>query len=436
MSEREDKFNNFVKDDIANNRGLIINQYNEVLSLQESPFDITCFQRGYLTNLLTYVSRHSAFYNRYENYKSLSDFPVVNKEILKENWDDVFISEFKIRSDNKEKRTSGSTGTPFQLFWDRRKHCRMIADAKYFSHLGGVESHEKIVCMIVNEKGDRSPIEKQKRDNVFNIYCSLFDDVSIKTILSELNQLSPKMIIAYGSMWDAIANYIYEGKAEKILFTPTSIMSEAEGLKERTREIISEFFGCPVYSRYGNEECGTLAQEDGTKYGHRLNTASYCIEILRLDSDEPADDGEIGRVVITDLFNYAFPLIRYDNGDLASKIVTPDRKVYLNCIIGRKVDALYTTDGRMVNWLHSLIFLKKYRDIKQFQIVQESRTEFVWNMNTQNKDYESLIQKEGKEIFGEDSIHIINYVTDIPRMRSGKTKMTVCKIDPSIEFKK
>ena len=90
----------------------------------------------------------------------------------------------------------------------------------------------------------------------------------------------------------------------------------------------------------------------------------------------------------------------------------------------------------MVNWLHSLIFLKKYRDIKQFQIVQESRTEFVWNMNTQNKDYESLIQKEGKEIFGEDSIHIINYVTDIPRMRSGKTKMTVCKIDPSIEFKK
>lgn len=36
-----------------------------------------------------------------------------------------------------------------------------------------------------------------------------------------------------------------------------------------------------------------------------------------MDSDEPAEPGELGRIVITDLFNYAFPILRYDNGDTA-----------------------------------------------------------------------------------------------------------------------
>lgn len=310
----------------------------------------------------------------------------------------------------------------------------MIADAKWFAHQGGVESHERIVCMIVNEKGDRSPLEKQQRDNVYNIYCSYFDDDSIERILKELSDLNPKMIIAYSSMWDAVANYIFEGKAPAYQFALTSIMSEAEGLKERTREIISDYFGCPVYSRYGNEECGTLAQEDGSEFGHRLNTASYYIEVLSLNNDEPVEDGKIGRVVITDLFNYAFPIIRYENGDLATKITTADGRVYLKDVIGRKVDMLYTTDGRMLNWLHALIFLKKYKDIKQFQIVQETRYNFTWVLNTKNHGYEDLILSEAQEIFGKDSRHVFKYVEEIPKLRSGKTQMTVCKIDPHKEF--
>ena len=434
MTEREEKFAAFVRDDVLNNRGLIINQYRENLLLMDRPLEMEAFRKGYLTNMLTYVTRHSRFYQQYEGYKSLEDFPVVNKEILKQNWDDVFVDEFKDRSDNKEKRTSGSTGTPFQVYWDRRKHCRMIADSKWFAHLGGVESHERIVCMIVNEKGDRSPLEKQQRDNVYNIYCSYFDDESIGNILKELYDLKPKMVIAYSSMWDAVANYIYEKKAKDYKFELTSIMAEAEGLKERTREIISDYFKCPVYSRYGNEECGTLAQEDGSGFGHRINTASYYIEVLEMNADKPAKEGEIGRVVITDLFNYAFPIIRYENGDLATKYTAEDGKEYLKDVIGRKVDMLYTTDGKMVNWLHSLIFLKKYRDIKQFQIVQKTRTDFVWVLNTQNHDYEQLILSEAKEIFGQESRHEFQYVDEIPKMRSGKTKMTVCEIDPQKEF--
>ena len=229
-------------------------------------------------------------------------------------------------------------------------------------------------------------------------------------------------------MWKAIANYIYENKAKYYDWKLSSILSEAEALDERSREILSEYFRCPVYSRYGNEENGVLAQEDETGLGHRFNIASYYLEILKMDSDEPAEDGEIGRVVLIDLFNYAFPMIRYENGDLAVKHVTKEGKVYLSSVLGRKIDMLYTTDGRPVNWLAGVIFIKKYKDIKQFQVVQETEKEYRWILNTSNHCYDDIIIKESKEIFGDDANIQIEYVDEIPKLRSGKTQMTVCKL--------
>ena len=428
MTEKEQKWNAFVEQDNEENHGLIVNHYSEVVSLMEHPIMLSAFSKNYLTNLLQYVVEHSEYYKKCRGYKNLQDFPVVNKEILKKNWDKVFVKEFEDKEDNKLKCTSGSTGTPFQVIWDHRKHCRMIADAKYFAKLGGCESHERIICLVVEKKNHYVPIEKQKRDNVYTINCSYFDNDSIEKLLSQMEAINPKCIIGYSSMWDSIANYIYEHMERKCNFKLCSIMAEAESLKERTREILENYFGCPVYSRYGNEECGTLAQEDASGYGHRIDTASYKIELLKIDSDKPVEDGEIGRVVITDLFNYAFPIIRYDNGDLATKIELEDGRVYLKDVIGRSVDMLYTSDGKMVNWLRCLIFLKQYKDIKQFQIIQESYTDFVWILNTSNHEYEKLIVKECKEIFGDNTQYTFRYVDEIPKLRSGKVKMTVCNI--------
>ena len=97
-------------------------------------------------------------------------------------------------------------------------------------------------------------------------------------------------------------------------------------------------------------------------------------------------------------------------------------------MVGRKVDMLYTTDGKMVNWLRGLIFLKDFDDIKQFQIIQEDYTHFIWILNTKNHSYEDMIIKESKEVFGENAEFKFEYVDEIPKLASGKTQMTVCKI--------
>ena len=126
-------FEDFVEDDIKNNRGLIINQYREIEHIINTN-NTECIVQGYLDNLLTHTVENSSFYSDYVNYKCIYDFPVVNKQILKENTDLILVPRFRDREDNKVKHTSGSTGTPFEVVWDHRKHCRMIADAKFFSN--------------------------------------------------------------------------------------------------------------------------------------------------------------------------------------------------------------------------------------------------------------------------------------------------------------
>lgn len=69
-----------------------------------------------------------------------------------------------------------------------------------------------------------------------------------------------------------------------------------------------------------------------------------------MDCDEPAGPGEAGRIVITDLFNYAFPLIRYDTGDIGvMEYGNDDELPRLKEIYGRERDCVYNTVGELIS---------------------------------------------------------------------------------------
>ena len=428
-TDREKKYNTSRKFDLEKNHGLIVNQYEEIKMIMEHPDSTKGFREGYLENLLDYATRNVPYYKKYANYKSIKDFPVIDKEIIRSNRDSFLAPNFVEALDNVTQRTSGSTGQPFSVTWNHKKHCRMIADMKYYGHQSGCESHEVIVCAHAFRKLSDKSIERQKQDNCFNIYYSYFDDASIKQMLDEMESFDPKMIIAYGSVWKEIANYIYEGKAKPCGMNVKAIMSEAEHLEERTRTILENYFQCKVYSRYGDMECGVLAQEDGSGKGHRLNIASYYFEILAMDSDESVEEGEVGRIVITDLFNYAMPIIRYDCGDLGIMRTDSDGKVYLEQLMGRKNDVLYTTDGRVVNQHHIVIFSSLFQDIKRFQFIQEGKKRYTCLLVTDNHSYESQLMEEFKSTFGADGEYEIKYVDTILPMPSGKYQITVCRLN-------
>jgi len=428
MTEREIKFKAFVKDDMETNRGRIVNCCDEIKFLLNHPKANEIFSKHYLNDILTYAVTFSEFYKQYDGFKCLQDFPIVNKQTLKDHWNEIKIEQYGKYSDNKEKFTSGSTGTPFKMLLDRYKHCRWIAGNKVFRENVGVCSHEKTVFISENIADKNIPPERMERDNVYYWRFKYFNDISVKDLLGRLKENKVVTLTAVASLLDELALYIVNENISRFDGEFLAVFSVSEALKERTRKIISDYFGCPVYVLYANEENGVLAVEDGSGLGCRANTADFLFEVLSMDSDTPVKDGEVGRLVITDFFNKAFPVIRYENGDLVAKKTMEDGRVYFTEIAGRKIDAIYTSDGRLVHYFEVVSLLEPYTDIKQFQLIQEDYHHFIWVLNTENRTYEDVITQHCKNLFGMNTEYKFEYVNEIPKLRSGKFRMTVSKI--------
>jgi phenylacetate-CoA ligase len=182
-------------------------------------------------------------------------------------------------------------------------------------------------------------------------------------------------------------------------------------------------------------ENGFIAQqciEENNEY--HINTASFHIELLAMDEDNPAQPGEMGRVVITDLFNYAMPLIRYDTGDIATmqtdsscSLKTPVFK----SIEGRRMDFIYSSAGHLLSPGVITNTMWKY-PVRQFQFIQQSEKEYCMklNPNKQGRPDEKKLLSELKNYLGQDAVISFDYVDEIPVLASGKRKKIVNNYRP------
>ena len=207
----------------------------------------------------------------------------------------------------------------------------------------------------------------------------------------------------------------------------------SEGLSTETREKLQKIFNCSVVSRYSNLENGIIAQQLIGETSFFVNTASYYVEILKEDSNEVVINGKLGRIVVTDLYNFAMPMIRYDTGDLGS-ISMKDGKTFIERIEGRKLDVLFDTSGQVVSSYIMYKNMWQYTEIAQYQLIQTAEKSYIFKINceTEFKKEENLI-REFKQYLGQDADFRVEYVKEIPLLNSGKRRKTVNLYKTSIE---
>lgn len=159
----------------------------------------------------------------------------------------------------------------------------------------------------------------------------------------------PRIVFSYSSTLVELGKYILSHKISSENFTMHGVLTGGEGISDENRKILEKAFGCRVYRRYSDMELGILGQDMGNGSSYLLNWGSYYFECLKVDSDEPVEDGEAGRIVVANLFNKAFPLIRYDTGDLGILEHKVGEFPYLKEIYGRSRDCVYTVDGILIS---------------------------------------------------------------------------------------
>jgi len=411
--------------------GHIKNHYNEVCRAMQNPLDSVndSVSKKNLTELLNHAINTTKFYNRLNLYSNLTDFPVVNKAIIRESFD-AFSSGIYGKSDLIPVVTSGSTGTPFKIYHDRNKKFRNHADTIYFASLAGYQIGAKLIYMkIFARQKTRSPLHYWMQ-NILPVDVIKLNDSQIAQIINQMKKdKSPFNFLGYSSSLELVCKYLDKNYTGKVDANVKSVISISESLNEYTKVTFKKYFNIQAVSRYSNLENGIIAQQVTDDSGRYLvNTASYVLEILKMDSNETAEFGQPGRIVVTDLFNYGMPLIRYDTGDIGTYSKESDNfgNTYLSSIEGRKLDLLFDTSGNLVSSYIVYKNMWQYTEIIQYQLIQESKNEYVFKINIEGTfNRELQLINEFKEYLGNDAIFKVEYVSEIPLLNSGKRRKIV-----------
>jgi len=83
-------------------------------------------------------------------------------------------------------------------------------------------------------------------------------------------------------------------------------------------QLVAETFGARTFPLYSSKEAHRMAHRCPACGGWHVNDEQVLLEILD-ENDNPVVTGETGRVVVTPLWGFAQPLIRYEQGDFARR---------------------------------------------------------------------------------------------------------------------
>ncbi|MCC7411863.1 MAG: phenylacetate--CoA ligase family protein [Gammaproteobacteria bacterium] len=193
----------------------------------------------------------------------------------------------------------------------------------------------------------------------------------LHTQLRWLHARAPAYLLSFPSNLAALADHIAgDGLAAPAL---REIRTVGETLSPSLRERLQRVFGAPVTDCYSTNEVGYIALQCPSGSGlYHVQAESLRVEVLHED-DRPCAPGEIGRVVVSTLHNFAMPLLRYDLRDYA--------EVGGPCPCGRGLATLKRILGRRRNMLvlpggerhWPLVGFGEYRDVapvRQYQLVQ------------------------------------------------------------------
>lgn len=155
----------------------------------------------------------------------------------------------------------------------------------------------------------------------------------------------------------------------------SKIITTGEVLHAEVRKAVREAWGAEIVDVYSAQEVGHIAVQCPEYEQYHVQAEHVLVEILneRLEICSP---GEIGRVVVTPLRNFAMPLFRYDIGDYAEmgEPCPCGRGLpVLRRILGRRRHMIVTPDGRRYWPFFGATFYRGIAPLTQYKFIQTSR---------------------------------------------------------------
>jgi phenylacetate-CoA ligase len=386
-------------------------------SYRQCPFYRERFQRGGLTP------------SDLRGLEDLRALPVLEKRDIQEQGERMVTRDWP-RGDLIRNQTGGSTGQPVSFYLSRARKCSRAAATVRHNRWAGWEVGDR-AAVIWGAPRDRPADTWQARLRGALLREPLWLDTanvtgeSLAAFHKALATWRPRIIQAYARSAVLFARYLQARGLTP--HRPNAIITSAEVLEEDERRLLEEVFGCPVFNRYGCREVSVVASECPAHSGLHIMAEGLYVEIETPRG--PAAVGEMGAILVTDLLNYAMPLVRYRIGDLgawAGGTCPCGRGLpRLERVAGRVTDFLVGCDGRLVSGVYLATYVVAQRpSLGQVQIHQRRAGAVTYRIKP-GRDFHTrhdleYLRATTRRFLGEEAAIESEIVKELPAEPSGK----------------
>ncbi len=186
-----------------------------------------------------------------------------------------------------------------------------------------------------------------------------------------LRHSGARYLWGYGSAIKTLARYMVEAGVRSPPLRAVFAVSDVTDSSGRA--LVRQQFGREIVDMYGATEAGCIAWQCPARDGYHVNADNLVVEVLA--DGRPAAPGELGTVVVTNLFSSAMPLIRYELGDLVAsgvpRCTCGSSLPLLARIEGREDAALVLPSGRTLPPMFFDNVLKHFLEIRAWRAVQD-----------------------------------------------------------------
>lgn len=332
-----------------------------------------------------------------------------------------------------EVKTSGSTAQPIKVYtteltqffwniftlrdhyWQKRDFRKKLVSIRYVK---GDQGQYPQGITLENWGNPAEILYHTGKASILDIKKS-----EVRDQLEWLIRQNPEYFLTYPSNALELAKLTLEKGLKFPSLIEVRLMGEV--VDQEVRNACKEAWNVPITDMYSANEVGYIALQCPEFEHYHIQSENLFVEVLN-EQNQPCKTGEVGKIVLTTLHNFAMPLIRYQIGDYA--------EVGESCPCGRGLPVLKRILGRTRNMLvfptgEKFWFpgvwgkMKNIVPFQQYQIIQKSDYSLLIRLVIERKvtvEEEAQITESVNKILGYPFKIKFDYPTKIERSAGGK----------------
>lgn len=365
----------------------------------------------------------------------LQKIPILTKKTLQQGDLKNFLAQKLDIQKCLKHKTSGSTGMPLTILttFDENLYGNLTLSRAGFSN-GKRPWHKQAFIHDQRKMGQKSSLRQLFGRTLF---INAGQDADKQ--LDMLSTFNPDVICGYNNSLKLIAKAIKDREIKSI--HPKAVFGYAELLDQPNRNLINDAFGVDMIDIYASTEGKCIAWECSQHQGYHINFDTVVVEFLR--NGKPAKAGEPGRIIITPLFLYSMPLIRYDLGDIG---ILSDRQCrcgrglpLMEMVKGRCDDFITLASGNVVAPVETFAtIIENEADIHEYLVIQQEydliEIKLVDRASNGNGHQKKKRIKSGVEkLTGHEARVKVEFVDRIDRNGDAKLRRIISRV-PFLAF--